>query len=61
VYNKELQNELKEILQLQLEDTKKAVFFKSDYSNERITFPDTQASIAAQESIYQFVKKLNGD
>jgi polyphosphate kinase len=54
---KNVKRELLQILQLQLDDTKKAVMVKADYSNERIS---SQGSpIAAQEAIYQYVKELS--
>ena len=59
IYDKKLQEEIAHILQLQLSDTKKAVLFKADYSNEKIFPLPGQPSIAAQESIYQYVRSLN--
>jgi polyphosphate kinase len=57
VSDKKLKQELIQILQFQLDDTKKAVVVKADYSNERIS---SQGSpIAAQEAIYQYVKELS--
>jgi polyphosphate kinase len=56
VYNSELKDELVYILQLQLDDTQKAVFVKADYSNERISSPAATAPIAAQEATYDYVK-----
>jgi len=56
VSDKKLKQELIQILQFQLDDTKKAVMVKADYSNERIS---SQGSpIAAQGAIYQYVKEL---
>lgn len=59
VYDKKLQEELAQILQLQLSDTQKAVLVKADYSNEKIFPLPGQPSNAAQESIYQYVRSLN--
>jgi len=42
---------------LQLRDTKKAVLFRADLSNEKILTVGDKA-IAAQEAIYQYVKDL---
>ena len=57
VSDKKLKQELIQILQFQLNDTKKAVMVKADYSNERIS---SQGSpMAAQEAIYQYVKELS--
>ena len=57
VRDEKLKQELMQILQLQLDDTKKAVMVKADYSNERISSPGSP--IAAQEAIYQYVKELS--
>ena len=56
-----LKKELSDILQLQLGDTQKAVYFKNDLSNERIMPGPQQEPIAAQESIYNYVKELHGN
>jgi polyphosphate kinase len=58
VYNKELKKEINDILQLQLSDTKKAVLFRADLSNEKILTVGDK-SIAAQDMIYGYVKNLN--
>ena len=57
IYDEKLKKELSDILQLQLTDTKKAVFFRADLSNEKIpaTNDDPHAS---QEAIYNYVKRL---
>ncbi len=57
LYNEKLKEEIKDIIRLQLSDTKKAVLFRNDLSNEKI-FSDN-GLIAAQEAIYQFTKGLN--
>ena len=57
VYDENLKREITDILQFQLNDTKKAVLFKADLSNERIS--STGDAIAAQESTYQYVKNLS--
>ena len=55
VYDEKLKKEINDILQLQLSDTKKAVIFRADLSNQRI-HAVWDKSIAAQEAIYQYVK-----
>ena len=55
VYDEKLKKEINDILQLQLSDTKKAVIFGADLSNQRIHAVGDK-SIAAQEAIYQYVK-----
>ena len=57
VYSEKLKKEISDILQLQISDSKKAVLFKADLTNEKIVSPDGQV-IAAQEAIYQYVKNL---
>ena len=59
VQDEALKKELSDILQLQLGDTQKAVYFKNDLSNERIMPGPQQEPIAAQESIYNYVKGLH--
>ncbi len=56
VYDQNLRDELIQILRLQLEDTRKAVFVEADYSNERIFSAAATAPIAAQEATYEYVK-----
>ena len=57
IYDEKLKKEINDILQLQLNDTKKAVLFRADLSNEKIlTISDK--SIPAQEAIYNYVKDL---
>ena len=59
IYDEKLKKQINDILQLQLNDTKKAVLFRADLSNERIlTIGDR--SIPAQEAIYNYVKDLSG-
>ena len=58
VYDENLKKEINHILQLQLGDTKKAVLFRADLSNGRISDREGQGSFAAQEAIYQYVKNL---
>jgi polyphosphate kinase len=60
VQDEALKKELSDILQLQLGDTQKAVYFKNDLSNERIMPGPEQKPTAAQESIYRYVKGLHG-
>lgn len=57
IYDEKLKKEINDILQLQLNDTKKAVLFRADLSNEKIlTIGDR--SVSAQEAIYNYVKDL---
>ena len=57
IYDEKLKKEINDILQFQLNDTKKAVLFRADLSNEKIlTIGDK--SIPAQEAIYNYVKDL---
>ncbi len=58
ILNDKLRKEINDILQLQLSDTKKAVLFRADLSNEKI-FTASDQPIAAQEATYQYVKKLS--
>ena len=58
VYDEKLKKEINDILQLQLNDTRKAVLVRADLSNEKIlTIGDR--SIPAQEAIYNYVKYLS--
>ena len=57
IYDQKLKKEISDILQLQLNDTKKAVLFRADLSNERIPFVNDK-SHASQEAIYNYVKDL---
>jgi polyphosphate kinase len=58
IYDEKLKKEINDILQLQLNDTKKAVLFRADLSNEKIlTIGDR--SIPAQEAIYNYVKDIS--
>lgn len=57
VYDKKLQEELNQILQLQLSDNSKAVRVNTNLDNERIK-GNSNAIIAAQQSIYNYVKEL---
>ncbi|HJS56347.1 MAG TPA: polyphosphate kinase 1, partial [Chitinophagaceae bacterium] len=56
VYDEKLKKEINDILQFQLKDTRKAVLFRADLSNEKI--PSGNGSIAAQEATYRYVKGL---
>ncbi len=58
IYDRKLCEEISHILQLQLSDNKKAVYFKSDLSNERIITKDSDPVISAQEEIFRYVKNL---
>jgi len=58
IYDEKLKKEINDILQLQLNDTRKAVLVRADLSNEKIlTIGDR--SIPAQEAIYNYVKDLS--
>jgi polyphosphate kinase len=59
IYDDKLKKEINDILQLQLSDTKKAVFFRADLSNEKIS-AHSNNGIASQEAIYHYVKGLAG-
>src|SRR5437868_2450406 len=56
VYNKNLCNEIDHIIQLQLADNKKAVLLNEDLENIRVKASGHQTAVAAQESIYNYVK-----
>jgi len=58
VYDEKLKKQVNDILQLQLNDTKKAVLFRADLSNEKILSVGDR-SIPAQEAIYNYVKALS--
>jgi polyphosphate kinase len=60
VYDRKLTAELGHILQLQLNDTIKAVRLTSQLENQRVTGDGQQPAIAAQEAIYEYVKSLAG-
>jgi polyphosphate kinase len=59
VYDQKLCNEINQVLQLQLQDTRKAVWITSDLTNQRIDAIEGKPSLAAQEAIYQYVKGLS--
>jgi polyphosphate kinase len=61
IYYNKLKQQLIDILQIQLNDTLKAVLVKADYTNEKIFSPEGTAPIAAQETEYNYVKNLNSD
>ena len=58
IYDEKLKKEINDILQLQLNDTKKAVLVRSDLSNVKILTVGDR-SIPAQEAIYNYVKDLS--
>ncbi|MES1225431.1 MAG: phospholipase D-like domain-containing protein, partial [Bacteroidota bacterium] len=65
VYDKTLCEEIDHILQLQLSDNSKAVTLEIDeqngsIENQRIPVGENQSVIAAQESIYNYVKNMTG-
>ena len=57
VYDEFLKKELAQILEFQINDTRKAVYFRSDLSNERINSTDGQEPLAAQQATYDWVKR----
>jgi len=57
IYDERLKKQINDILQLQLSDTKKAVLFRADLSNEKILTVNNQ-SLASQEAVYQYVKNI---
>jgi polyphosphate kinase len=59
VYDAVLRKEINHILTLQLRDNEKAVRLISTLENQRIQLPTGESSIAAQESIYNYVKELS--
>jgi polyphosphate kinase len=59
VYEKELSTELEHILQLQLNDDSKAVLLTAELENKRIQAGSGASALAAQESIYNYVKSLH--
>jgi len=58
IYDEKLKKEINDILQLQLNDTRKAVLVRADLSNEKILAVGDK-SIPAQEAIYNYVKDLS--
>ena len=59
LYDKKLCEEIDHILQLQLNDCRKAVLMNSRLENEKIRCPDDQQQpIAAQEAIHEYVTSL---
>ena len=57
VYDEQLKKELAQILEFQMSDTRKAVYFRADLSNERINSLQGQESIAAQQATYEWVQR----
>ena len=57
IYDGKLKEEINDILRLQLQDSKKAVFVQADLTNEKIISVGGQA-IAAQEAIYRYVRNF---
>src|SRR6187431_928312 len=58
IYDEKMKKEINDILQLQLNDNRKAVLFRADLSNEKILTIDDR-SIPAQKAIYNYVKDLS--
>lgn len=58
VYDRQLARELEDILQLQLNDTRKACLVDAQLNNLPLTASPGEASFAAQEAIYRYVKNL---
>jgi polyphosphate kinase len=61
VYDKKLCGELEHILQLQLSDNVKAVLVTHQLENQWIVAAQEQPRIAAQQAIYEYVKKEVGN
>jgi polyphosphate kinase len=59
LYDAGLCRQIDHILHLQLNDNRKAVYLDSSLVNQRITVPDGDTSMAAQEAIYNYVKGLS--
>jgi polyphosphate kinase len=57
IYDEQLKTQIKDILQLQLRDTKKAVLFRADISNEKILTVSGKP-IASQDATYEYVRSL---
>jgi polyphosphate kinase len=58
IYDHNLQNEIQHILDLQLNDNRKAVQVNAELNNERIE-ANGKAPLEAQKSIYEYVKELS--
>jgi polyphosphate kinase len=58
VYDRTLAKQLDDILQFQLNDTRKAVYMDAELNNTRILPKEGQPSLAAQDTIYNYVKQL---
>lgn len=54
IYDKHLQEELQQILDIQLQDNRKAVLLTNNLENERVSSAGTP--LAAQQAIYDYVK-----
>ena len=59
VYNDKLRNQLNDILQIQLRDNCKAVVVDKDLNNQRVS-ANGEDRLAAQETIYEYVRNLAG-
>ena len=57
VYDELLKKELAQILEFQMSDTRKALYFRADLSNERINSLQGQEPIAAQQATYEWVQR----
>ena len=60
LYNPELRAEIDKILQIQLNENNKAVLFTSDMENKPLAANGEEQTPPAQETIYSYVKTLNG-
>jgi polyphosphate kinase len=58
LYDQRLCEEINHILQLQLNDTRKAVYITADGGNQPVPPQPGQQAVAAQEAIYEYVKQL---
>ena len=57
IYDEKLKKQIIDVLQIQLSDTKKAVLFRADLSNEKI-LTVSEKSVASQEATYDYVRNL---
>lgn len=57
IYENKMKRELDDIIEIQLHDNTKAVLFKADLQNEKITSDPGSPGISAQQSTYELVKQ----
>lgn len=58
IYDKKNCEEINEIIQLQLNDTRKAVLLNDELENKRLLDDGEETGFAAQEAIYNYVRNL---